>query len=47
MNMEFSQRKSDRRFDDDYYHRRDYHDRDGTRQHKADEGDNPNAITNC
>lgn len=44
--MEFSQRKSDRRFDDDY-RRRDYYDRDGTRHHKADEGDNPNAITNC
>ena len=46
MNMEFSQRKSDRRHDDDYFRRRDYHDRDGIR-HKADEGDNPNAITNC
>lgn len=44
--MEFSQRKSDRRQDEDYYRRRDYN-RDGSRQHKADEGDNPNAITNC
>lgn len=47
MSLEFSQRKNDRRQDDDFYRRRDYQDRDGTRHHKADEGDNPNAITNC
>ena len=47
MSLEFSQRKNDRHQDDDYYRRRDYHDRDSTRYHKADEEDNPNAITNC
>ena len=46
MSLEFSQQKNDRHQDDDYYRRRDYHDRDSTRYHKADEGDNPNAITN-
>lgn len=45
--MEFSQRKGERRPDDDFYRRREFGDRDSSRHRKADEGDDPDAITNC